>query len=128
MMADPKPQQGGLEEAAALANGNQRLTRALTVVALHLTPGTPLPRPEFADFVGVAAGALETLAHAVETPTSDAPGLARWRAALDGIAFPPPAPNASSLEHSASRQFARCATELSAMLLEVQSLTGRPGS
>lgn len=128
MMADPKPQQGGLGEAAALANGNQRLTRALTVVALHLTPGTPLPRPEFADFAAVAAGALETLALAVESPSSAAPDLARWRAALDGIAFPPPPPNASSLEHSASRQFARCATELSAMLLEVQSLSGSPGS
>ncbi|MBN8481159.1 MAG: acetyl-CoA hydrolase [Xanthomonadales bacterium] len=57
------------------------------------------------------------------------PALARLRTALDGIAFPLPPPGASALEHSASTQFARCATELSAMLLEArgtQAVTAPP--
>lgn len=36
MVADPKNQQEGLQQAAALANGNQRVTQALSVIALHL--------------------------------------------------------------------------------------------
>jgi uncharacterized membrane protein YccC len=36
MIADPKNQQRGLEQAGALANGNQRVARALSVITLHL--------------------------------------------------------------------------------------------
>ncbi|MBL9218966.1 MAG: FUSC family protein [Opitutaceae bacterium] len=129
MMAEPKNQQAGLEEAAALANGNQRLTRALTVVALHLTTGAALLRPEYAHFVRLAGEALEALAAVAEGATQSAAALARLRTALDEIAFPLPPPGASALEHSASTQFARCATELSAMLLEArgtQAVTAPP--
>lgn len=38
MMGDPRNQQAGLEHAAALANGVQRLTRGFTALALQLAP------------------------------------------------------------------------------------------
>ena len=71
MSADPKNQQSRLEEAATLANGNQRLTHALTVVALHLAPGSPLSRPELTRFVDLAEEVFETLAAAVANEPLD---------------------------------------------------------
>ena len=116
MSGDPASQQEGIEAAATLANGNQRITRALTVVALHLTPGLPIPRPELAQFAEVAGATLETLARATETGQTDAGRLAALRQSLDLLALRAPA-GATPLEHSACSQFARCATELSAMVL-----------
>src|SRR5207244_3542587 len=69
MSADPKHQQLPLTEAATLANGNQRLTHALTVVALHLTGGPPLIRPELTEFVALAAQTLELLAVTQDSAT-----------------------------------------------------------
>ncbi len=119
--ADPKSQQGGFEQAAALANGNQRFTRALTVVALHLTPGAPLRRPELERFAALAIETFDTLATAVESEQQDAARLDALRTALNEVTLSTPAVEASPLEHSASRQFVRCATELSAMLLAAQA-------
>ena len=116
MSGDPKAQQEGIEAAATLANSNQRLTRALTVVALHLTPGSPLQRPELGQFVATAVEALEALAVAAETGRPDPARLAALRATLDTLALSPPA-GATPLEHGAYGQFARGATELGAMLL-----------
>ena len=81
MSGDPKTQQAGIEAAAAaLANGNQRMTRALTVVALHLTPDTPLARPELARLVATAGEALEALAaRSRGRRDSTAPGSPRWQ-------------------------------------------------
>jgi uncharacterized membrane protein YccC len=121
MAADPKAQQAGLEQAAALANGNQRLTRALTVVALHLTTGAPLPRPDLGRFVSTAVETLDTLASAIETDRQGSGQMAALRSALDSLVLPTPAITAAPLEHSAYSQFARCATELSAMLLAAQA-------
>jgi hypothetical protein len=121
MSGDPKNQQAGIEAAAALANGNQRLTRAFTVVALHLSPGTALQRPALGNFVRVAVETLEALAVTVESPAPDPSRLRTLRAALDELSLPTPPAGASPLEHSAYAQFARSATELSAMLLAAQS-------
>jgi uncharacterized membrane protein YccC len=121
MAADPKTQQAGLEQAAALANGNQRLTRALTVVALHLTTGAALPRADLRRFVSTAVETLETLAQAIESDRQGAGQMAALRATLDGLSLPAAPHSASPLEHSAYSQFARCATELSAMLLAAQA-------
>jgi uncharacterized membrane protein YccC len=115
MSGDPKNQQEGLEDAATLANGNQRLTRAFTVVALHLTPGTPLARPELANFVATAGETLEALALAAETDQPDRTRLATLRATLDGLTLHE-STAATAFEHSVYNQFARCGTELSAML------------
>ena len=118
MSGDPKSQRERLEQSATLANGNQRITRALTVVAVHLTPGAPLARPALARFAEIATATLEALAQAAETETADAGRLAGLRTALDELALSEP-PAATALEHSAFNQFGSCATELSAMLLAV---------
>jgi uncharacterized membrane protein YccC len=129
MFGDPKNQQASLEAAAALANGNQRLSRAFTVVALHLTSGVPLHLPAFARFVALGSETLEVLAVAA-TSAGDAARFAHLRAELDGVAFPPMAITGSGptgqIEHSAATQFARCATELSAMLLAASAEGPRP--
>ena len=121
MSGDPKNQQAGIEAAAALANGNQRLTRAFTVVALHLSPGTVLQRPELGNFVRVAVETLETLAATVESPSPDPARLRTLRATLDDLSLPTPPAGASPLAHGAYAQFARSATELSAMLLAAEA-------
>ena len=117
MSGDPKNQQVDLEKAATLANGNQRLTRSLTVVALHLTPGQPLLRPELGEFVRIATETVDTLTAAVEAGAPEPARLAALRSALNELSLPAPARSASPLEHSVYSQFARCSTELSAMLL-----------
>ena len=122
MAGEPTNQQAGLEEAAALANGNQRLTRALTVVALHLSPDAPLSRPGLAKFVETGAETLEALAVVTETEQVDADRIRALRHALDQFDLPArEVADATPLEHSVYSQFARCATELSAMLLSAQS-------
>jgi uncharacterized membrane protein YccC len=122
MSADPERERADLEEAAAFANGNQRLTRYLTVVALHLG-GAAVTDPELARFVAVATEALDSLARAAETESPDAAGFARLRAQLDGLSLPViPATAGPEMQvrHSAYTQFARCTTELGAMLLAAQ--------
>jgi uncharacterized membrane protein YccC len=119
MIGDPANRQEGIQQAAALANGNQRLTRALTVITLHLTPGRPANRPEVAQFAQLAGDTLETLAVKVEH--SGTPDLEAPRTALENFRFPPPDPNANGPEAQRDRwvfgQLTRAATELSAMLL-----------
>lgn len=120
MAGDPKHQQDNLAQAAALANGNQRLTRALTTVALHLTPGAPLRHPASADFTHLAGDALDILACHVEAATDPRPDLGPPRHALE--AFDAPVAAAAS-DREAQRdqwvfgQMSRAAVELSAMLL-----------
>ncbi|MDI1334990.1 MAG: FUSC family protein [Lacunisphaera sp.] len=120
MSGDPANQQEGIEAAAALANGNQRLTRALTVVALHLSPGTTLQRPELGRFVTAAVETLEAVAVSAETGQTDHARLAALRETLDQLSLRT-AVEATPLEHSAYAQFARGATELSAMLLAAEA-------
>jgi uncharacterized membrane protein YccC len=118
MSADPKNQQTRLEEAATLANGNQRVTHALTVVALHLTADSPLNRPELAKFVELAVGALEALASTIESEKTSNGQLAAIRRDLDQLALRvEKSSDTGSLEHVVYSQFARCTTELGAMLI-----------
>lgn len=123
MSGDPKNQQAGVEAAAVLANGNQRLTRALTVVAVQLGHQAAVTRPELARFIELAEETLEALAHAVETEQPDAERFSWLRVQLNELTLPATGTGTSPadrLEHSASTQFARGATELSAMLLAAQ--------
>ncbi|WP_415907317.1 FUSC family protein [Oleiharenicola sp. Vm1] len=119
MSAEPKHQQADVDAAAALANGNQRLTSALTGLAVQLG-GAPLSGPALTDFVHLAGEALAELAR-----EDRGPRLAELRAALDRVHFPsrPRATDAAAArtELAAYLQFARCATELDAMLLEAAS-------
>lgn len=127
MIGDPKNQQAGLETAAALANGNQRITRALTVVVLQLRQDITLSSSELDRFDARVSETLETLAGAIETEQPDADRFARLRKQLDLVALPVPATGpAAALSHSVSTQFGRCATELSAMLLAAAPPAAEP--
>ena len=124
IVGDPKNRQEGIEKAAALANGNQRLTRTLSVLALHLTPGAPLRRPELDHFGKIADDALESLAIAVErtAPVAVGPALT----ALENFS---PSASATSVpqEQWVFAQLTRAGTELAAMLLVIQdSAPARP--
>ena len=122
MMGDPKNRREGLEQAAALANGNQRVTRALTVVTLHLTPGDPLREDVLARFCRLATDALETLAVAAETGAPPAK-LDPLLSELERFQFPlgerRDATASGSRDLWVFSQFTQIAAELSAMLLSV---------
>ena len=120
MIGDPKNQQERLEQAAALANGNQRLTRAFNVLALHLNPGAPLTHPTVAAFARLAAEIFETLATSLENQATPAGECETLRRSLDAFTLPAPAATANPEGRRAQwifTQDGRATTELSAMLL-----------
>jgi uncharacterized membrane protein YccC len=126
MIGDPKNKQDGLEQIAALANGNQRLTRALTVITLHLAAGTPSRRPEVERFSQLAGNGLEALAASVEKTDGDRGQLEPLLSALDNFQFPAAGRPATDVEAQRDQwvfgQFTQCATELGAMLLSAQGI------
>jgi len=110
MAGDPRVQQEGIERSAALANHNLRITRALSVGAVHFTPDAP-PIPGLEAMAGAAAAALEALAGVVEG--ADAGPLAQARADLEAAELPaPPEPRTAFV----TAQLEQAGTELSAML------------
>jgi uncharacterized membrane protein YccC len=112
MAGDPKVQQDGVERSAALANGNLRITRWLSVAALHAEAETGTFR-SLEPLAQAATGALEALAAVVEG--ADPEGLAAPRIALEASPVPVLAePRAAWV----GTQLEQAATELSAMLLE----------
>jgi uncharacterized membrane protein YccC len=124
MNGDPKNQQAGLEQAATLANGNQRLTRALNVLTLHLAAGVPLSSLELTRFRPLADDALEALAQSIEGPVVAPRRLESLLAELERLSFPMPAPDArdeaARRSHWIFTQLTRASTELSALLLAAQ--------
>lgn len=128
MGGDPKNRQDLLQQAAALANGNQRLTRSLSLLALHLKPGATVPQPELPEFAARAAAALGAMADAIEDPAAVTGSLEAGRAALDRLRLPqaegPESGDGPGPVHHrwVFDQCARAMTELSAMLLAVGTL------
>jgi uncharacterized membrane protein YccC len=118
MTGDPHSQQEGIESAATLANGNNRVTRALNLLSLHLTPGVTLDHPTLPRFAALTGEALEHLARAVEQGSSPPGELDALIATLEGGLFP------SAADSERSRwvfaQLTRAATELTALLLALQ--------
>ncbi|MCW1887762.1 FUSC family protein [Luteolibacter flavescens] len=114
MTADPRSRRDGLEQAAALANGNQRVTNALSVVTVHLNDQRTRHPELLARFLGICTegfGALQ-------------PGAAGLDAALASLeAFTLPEIDADHRDATRFRepwvypQLARIVTELAAMLL-----------
>jgi uncharacterized membrane protein YccC len=132
MAADPKHQQHGLTQAAAVANGNQRLTRALTTIGLHLKPGTPLTAPEAARFTTLASDALEALATSVTATDATGPSLQPLLGELESFQVPATIGTASNSpfaqrDHWVFGQMSRAALELSAMLLAELSADANVG-
>jgi len=112
MAGDPKLRQEGIERAAALANHNLRLTRGLSVAAVHCAPGAPAIAGLGA-FVQAAGAALEALAEVVEG-AADPAALAQARTDLEAAALPEPADPRTAWVMA---QLEQAGTELSAMLL-----------
>lgn len=118
LTGDPRSRREGLDYAATLANGNQRLTRALNVLSLHLAPGQPISPEVLARFATPAAAALDALADTIEHGAS-APGSTEdLLRALEQDLFP--AQPAHDRERWIFAQLTRAATELSASLLTLQ--------
>ena len=121
MGGDPKNRQDRLEAAAALANGNQRLTRALNLMALELGAAGPLEAPALGEFAALADAALAALAAGLEADSAEPAPLAQARAALDRLRLPQLEDGAAEPRQTwAFAQLARAGTELSAMLLAAE--------
>lgn len=124
MSADPKIHRAGLEQAAALANGNQRVTNALNVIAVHLNDQVTRHPELIAEFHRAGDSALEVLEGAM---TQGAPA-----AEIDAVLFSLESfrlPEIDTDHRDASRfrepwvypQIARIVTELGAMILAAKS-------
>jgi len=114
MAGDPDVKQEGIERHAALANHNLRITRGLSVAAVHYTPGS-VPIPGLEAMAQAAGAALDALAAAVEG--ADPATLAEPRAALEAAALPEASEPRTAW---VTAQLEQAATELSAMLLEFE--------
>ncbi|MBX3740866.1 MAG: FUSC family protein [Akkermansiaceae bacterium] len=124
MIADPKNQQAGLQQAAALANGNQRITQALSVIVLHLDNQKTLHPEALDEFRELCTGGYQDLIKWEETgvlPSSVEARLER----LGKFRLPEINPlhtdPARHREPWIFPQLARIVTELEAMLLIVRS-------
>lgn len=118
MTGDPHSQQDGIASAATLANGNNRVTRALNLLSLHLTPGATLDHSALPRFATLAGAALDHLAHAVEQGASPPGELDSLIATLEGGLFPTAADNERG--RWVFGQLGRAATEITALLLALQ--------
>ena len=124
MSADPKIHRAGLEQAAALANGNQRVTNALNVIAVHLNDQVTRHPELIAQFHSAGEAALLALE---ETTTRGAPATG-----IDAVLFSLESfrlPEIESDHRDPSRfrepwvypQISRIVTELGAMILAAKS-------
>jgi hypothetical protein len=122
MSGDPRNRRETIERDAALANGNQRLTRILNLLTLQLQAGLPPgDGPVLDEFARQGGAALEALAVAAGGLAGSAgPTSPELRERLDRIrppAAPPPGDEAGRQRAWIYAQVGRAATELSAMLL-----------
>ncbi len=71
MFADPAHQREGVERLAAIANGNQRITRLFNLVYVQLVETVPPPEPDAANFCEAAARLLILIADAEQNRALD---------------------------------------------------------
>ncbi len=114
LFADPKNRRDRMERFAALANGNQRLTRLANVLLVQLHPGEALVSASLPVATSALGGALEALAALTEERDESArtARLAPHALALDTLAFPPETDRSGWIANN----LAQAATELRAML------------
>ena len=117
LLGDPAAQKQNVERAAALMAYNQRVTRAVTVLAVYLNRREQLNATEIGDVVKQTGDALERLAAAVEKGD-------------DFVAGAPPLTSLPARRQSAVQQtsgelvrgqFTKVATEIDAMTLALKS-------
>jgi len=72
LLGEPAKLRENPERAAALGTYNQRITRALTALAVQLPPGGKTAAPEVSALAGKIGDALEKLARLIETGCTDA--------------------------------------------------------
>jgi uncharacterized membrane protein YccC len=114
MYAEPKNQADILQDAAAMANGNVRLTRVLNLLLLHLANNPPpVTESALAEWENAASSALEVLAATREE--CDQPSLELALSRLEAVEL-----GGSHQSHDSwvFTQFARASTEISAMLID----------
>jgi len=118
LSGDPKNRQDRIERAAAVANGNQRLTRYLSAAAAGLDASSPAEAASYLeDFGQRAPAALEALARAWESGRFEPGELSTLRRGLDQMQ--PVAADGRPRERLAGTlgQLGRASTELGAMLI-----------
>jgi uncharacterized membrane protein YccC len=121
LSGDPKNRRDALERAAALANGNQRLTRALSGAGLRLEAAAPVEDGAYLEeFSARGSEALEALAVAAETGQPNRERLDALRQGLDRMR-PHLSPAAGGVPGDRLSwlvgQLGRASTELGAMLI-----------
>lgn len=116
LLGEPPAQQNNVERAAALMAYNQRVTRALTVLAVHLNRRERLDAGEISRVVEKTGRALENLAHAIEQKREATEQEALTIAASHRE--PAGKETSSDLVHS---QFIKVATEIDAMTLALKT-------
>lgn len=127
MFGDPENRREGVEQAAALANGNQRLTRIFNLLFVQVGKSAPAPSAELSEFTPLSTRTLRLLAEGVLHPP-EATTLVQLRAALDQLG-PGAETDAAKMGTEASWlsvQFGRAATELSAMILALEGEAATP--
>lgn len=121
MTADPRGHREGLEQLAALANGNQRITRALTLIAVHLSPGHPVQSAAVASFATLAGQKLQALSEGLQR-AQPAAEIETWNATLEKLTVPGEAESgdaARQREQWVIAQSLRIATEIAALEIAV---------
>jgi uncharacterized membrane protein YccC len=120
--ADPAHQQARLQQAAALANGNQRVTRSLTVIALQLDAAARPQIPELAAFATAAEQILAGFSAALSTSMSPKALATETRQLAESVAMlaSTHAPARQTREQAVLAQLPRLATEFGAMRLALQ--------
>ena len=124
MSGDPENFRDRMNELAAVANGNQRVTRALNLLILQARPEAPAP--EAREIAIQRAAALEAIASSLDSPAPPKEAFARARHALEwgperALVRALPAPGALALA-----QLDRASAEIEAMLLEAEELGTDP--
>jgi uncharacterized membrane protein YccC len=116
---DPKNQREGLEHVAMLANGNQRIIRALNVLALHLADGSGWSDASLDRFRVLAREAFEVIARAIESEAELPPNAESTLRALETEPLTAPVTDQGNARW-AFAQLTQVTTELCALLESMQ--------
>lgn len=119
MISDPESKRAGVERAAVLANGNQRLIRALNALVLNVRPADESVKPLIAACAAWGDESLSRLAAAVREEGFDLEAERPASGPCDDVErFIASRPDLSGLNDPwLAAQFARAGAEITAMLL-----------